>query len=161
MTKTLREVSWDWPEITCMLMWKLAPKGCTITRQNLGALPRDRVLVEDRTSEGIDFQWISLEEAQKRSAPVAGVASTTVPRASVSQLSGRWQKIAVVLMWKLARDGVRLTLDDKRALPSDQTLLAEGHANDIEYRFVPRADAVRIAVWERDNEGKMVLEVVR
>lgn len=144
-------MNWDWPEIAVVLMWKLAPEGVVITRKDLARLPQDLVLVEDRTADEIRFSWETVSMAQKLTEAVSS---------SVSTLEGRWQKIAVVLMWKLAKDGVTLTQWDRDQIPHGKTLLAHGHAQDIEYRFVPRLEAERIAAWEREHEGKSILEVV-
>lgn len=154
----INEIAWDWPEITCVLMWKLAPTGVVITRADLGRLPVDRVLIEERSTTQINYRWMRPEDARSHS---KRLKHKTGERASVSQLQGRWQKIGVVLLWKLAKDGCVLTQWDRDQVPADKTLLAHGHAQDIEYRFVPRAEAIRIAKWERDNEGKIVMETVR
>jgi hypothetical protein len=138
----MNEIAWDWPEIVCVLMWKLAPKGVVITRKDLAALPIDRVLKYDRLADRMIFRFVP---------PQPG---------PFEELQGRWQKIAVVLLWKLAKDGVTLGQWDRDTVPADKTLLAHGHEQDIEYRFVQRAEAIRIAKWEKDNEGKMVLEAV-
>lgn len=156
----MTELAWDWPEIAVVLMWKLAPGGCVITRKDLARLPMDRVLVEDRSDREIRFSWVTPQEAQRRAGNMPGATVQGQEKASVSQLQGRWQKIAVVLLWKLAKDGCRLTRWDRDQVPVDKTLLAHGHAQDIEYRFVPRAEAERVAKWERDNEGKTVVEAM-
>jgi hypothetical protein len=154
----MAELNWSWPEITVVLMHKLAPGGVVITRKDLGSLPQDRVLVEERLDDGsIHLWWASVENALDMREPLAESGK----RAGVTELSGRWQKIAVVLLWKLAKDGLTLTQWDRDQVPHDKTLLAHGHAQDIEYRFVPRTEAARIAKWERDNEGKKILEVVK
>jgi hypothetical protein len=153
----MAEIAWGWPEIAVVLMWRLAPKGVVITRRDLGRLPVDRVLLEDRRETEIRLTWISIEEAQARTKPL----TVAHEKASVSELQGRWQKIAVVLLWKLAKNGVTLTQADREAVPADQRLLAHGHADDIEYRFVPHAEAVRIERFERDNEGRIITERTR
>jgi hypothetical protein len=152
-----KEIAWDWPEISCVLMWVLAPNGVVITRKDLGGLPIDRVLIEDRSPTAIRFSWMTPEQARRLSQR----QSRKGEKASVSQLQGRWQKIVVVLLWKLAKDGCVLTQSDRDRVPADKTLLAHGHEHEIEYRFVPRAEAIRIAKWERDNEGKIVMEAVQ
>jgi hypothetical protein len=153
-----KELAWDWPEICCVLMWKLAHNGVVITRRDLGGLPMDRVLVEERTSTHIHFSWMTPEASQQHS---KRVKAKTGQKAGVAQLQGRWQKIGVVLLWKLAKDGCVIGQIDRDQVPADKTLLAHGHENDIEYRFVPRAEALRIQQWERDNEGKIVMETVQ
>lgn len=153
----MKELAWDWPEIAVTLMWKLAPNGVVVTRKDLGRLPQDRVLVDDRDADSIRFSWQSITDAQRLTQALA----MHKDKAGLAQLQGRWQKLCVVLLWKLAKDGVVLKQLDRDAVPADKVLLAHGHREDIEYRFVPRAEAARIQKWERDNEGKQVLEVVR
>lgn len=150
------EVSWGWPQICVALMWRLAPAGVVITRADLRALPMERVLLEDRRAEEMIFSWIPLSQAKARLKPSA--VEKFGERSTVSELQGRWQKIACVLLWKLARDGITLTPADLAAVPSHLILLAHGHADDIEYRFVPRDEAKRIQDWERENEGRIILE---
>lgn len=150
----MAELMWGWPEVCTVLMWRLAPKGVVITRRDLGRLPMDRVLLEDRSESAIRLSWITIEEAQRRAKPVDPLAEP----AGVSELQGRWQKIAVVLMWKLAKMGVTLTQADRNALPADQMLLAHGHADDIEYRFVPRAEAYALTQVEKEQEGRLIIE---
>lgn len=153
----MSELAWDWPEIAVVLMWKLAPQGVTITRKDLGALPVDRVLIHERLADRMTFRWMRPEDAREHS---KRLKAKTGEKASVSQLQGRWQKIAVVLLWKLAKDGVVLGQWDRDTVPADKTLLAHGHAQDIEYRFCDRTEAQRIAKWEKENEGKLVAEHV-
>lgn len=151
------ELAWDWPEIAVVLVQKLAPDGVVVTRRDLGQLPMDRVLIEDRRSDRIIFQWVAIAEAQRMSKPLAEGGR----KAGIVQLQGRWQKLAVVLLWKLAKEGCVLMRYDRDAVPADKILLARGHKNDLEYRFVPRGEAKRIQKWERDNEGKIILETVQ
>lgn len=151
----MKELDWDWSTICCVLMWKLAPNGVAISRQDLTRLPEDLVLLEDRQSDRITLSWVSLERARTMTQPIlAGVKRET----TVEPLGGRWQKIAVVLMWKLARDGVVLNQTDRDQVPADKQLLAHGHADAITYRFLPHAEAARIAAFARDNEGHIITE---
>lgn len=150
----MSDLNWQWDEIACVLFWRLAPNGTTITRKDLHALPMDRVLLEDRRPTEIRFTWITLDEASKRHQPTDGLSEA----ASVSHLESRWQKIGVVLLWKLARDGIVISQGDRSAIPTDRILMAHGHANDIEYRFLDRKEAARIQKSERDNRGKIILE---
>lgn len=152
------ELSWGWPEICCTLMWKLAPEGVTITRGDLHALPQDLVLMHTTLHDRMEFKFVELEYARR----LRDIAPQTgSEKIAVSSLEGRWQKIATTLLWKLAKGGVILMQWDRDALPADRVLLAHGHAKDIEYRFVPRSEATRLANWERDNEGKIVMETVQ
>jgi len=152
----MSELAWGWPEIAVVLVQKLAPQGVVVTRKDLARLPFDRVLIEDRHADRIVFRWATLEEAEAMKKPLALGGR----KAGVSQLQGRWQKLAVVLLWKLAKDGCTLMGYDRDAVPADKVLLAHGHAQDLEYRFVDRDEARRIAAWEKENEGKTVLEAM-
>jgi hypothetical protein len=150
----MSEISWGYPEIAVVLMWRLAPKGVVITRRDLGRLPQDRVLLEDRRETEMRLTWITIQEAQERAKPKLAIAD----KATVSELQGRWAKIVVVLMWKLAKFGVTLTQADRNAVPVDVQLLAHGHADDIEYRFCTRAEAAAIEKLEREQEGRIIVE---
>lgn len=153
----MSELAWDWPEIAVVLVQKLAPDGVVVTRKDLGALPFDRVLVQERLSDRITFRWMRPEDAK---AHTKRLKEKTGEKAGLLQLQGRWQKLACVLLWKLARDGCVLMAYDRDAVPADKVLMAHGHKDDLEYRFVPRDEAARIQKFERDNEGKLVLEAV-
>lgn len=150
----MAELTWGWPEIALTLVWRLAPTGVIITRRDLGRLPMDRVLLTDRRQTEIRFSWITLEDAQARVKPTNALQE----KASLSELQGRWMKLATVLLWKLAKGGVVLTQGDRNRVPADRQLLAEGHANDIEYRFVTHAEGAAIAKAERENEGRIIVE---
>lgn len=154
----MSELSWDWPEIACVLVQKLAPQGVVITRKDLARLPMDRVFIVDREETVIRFRWLRPEDARNLSKRIKEKTGT---KAGVSQLQGRWMKLATVLLWKLAKDGCVIGQLDRAQVPADKVLLAHGHAEDLEYRFVPRAEAARIQAWERENEGKQILEVIQ
>jgi hypothetical protein len=149
----MTELAWDWSLIARVLFWRLAPRGTTITRKDLHALPMDKVLIEDREPTCIRLRFVTLAEAERLRTQMAAVGQ----KATVSEMQGRWQKIAMVLLWKLAKDGITLTPADLSAVPDDQMLLAHGHANDIEYRFLPIMEALAIAKHEKDNEGRILL----
>ena len=148
------EIAWDYPELAAVLLWRLAPAGCVITREDLHALPMDRVLIEDREPHEMRFRWVAIAEALRLRKPLHERGAA----ASVSEMQGRWQKICVVVLWKFARDGLTLTRADRAAVPADKQLLMHGHADDLELRFMPHAEAARIAKWERDNEGLIITE---
>lgn len=78
--------------------------------------------------------------------------------ASVQGLEGRWEKLFAILAWRWGKDGFRITRADLNSLPDDRILLVHGHADDIEFRFVTPAEAERIAKWEKENEGKSIVE---
>lgn len=140
-----------------MVAWKLAPNGVVVRRHDLARLPMDRVLIQDRQQDRMVLYWLSLEDAGALRDGLAAKGE----KAGVLQLQGRWMKLATVLLWKLARDQtVTLMQYDRDAIPADKVLLAKGHREDIEYRFVPRAEAEAIAKWEKDNENRIILEAM-
>ncbi len=143
--------------IAVVLVQKLAPNGVVVTRKDLGSLPMDRVLVEERQSDRIVYRWMRPEDAK---AHTKRLKEKTGEKAGLQQLQGRWQKLAIVLLWKLARDGCVLMNYDRDAVPVDKVLMAHGHKDDIEYRFVQRAEAARIQAWEKEHEGKTVMEAM-
>jgi hypothetical protein len=154
----VKEIDWDWYVIAHTLAWRLAPDGFVMSRKDLASLPPDRVMVEDRTHESITLRWLSLEEAQllKESLIKHGR-----PKAAVSHLEGRWQKFAVVLSWMRARDGVTLRQADRDAVPKTLLLYAEGHADDVEFRFMPDKDARVMQRQYRERDGRIITEVGR
>jgi len=153
----VKELDWKWPELALVLVNKLAPAGLVITRHDLGALPHDRVLIEDRGPTQIRFTFVSLHHAQLIRKPLANAGAM----ASVSELQGRWMKICAVVLWKLRKEGCVLTRWDRDAVPSDKTLLMHGHRDDLELRFVPRNEAGRIAKFELEQEGKHTVETIQ
>jgi len=156
VSELIGEIAWDWAEIAVVLMWKLCPQGMILTRADMGRLPQDRVMIEERTPDQIRFRWMRPQDAR---AHATRLKKATGERAGVSQLQGRWQKLGVVLLWKLTRDeGVILTRADREALPADKKMLTRGTHDAVEFRFIPTAEAIAIAKWERDNEGKIVVE---
>jgi hypothetical protein len=142
------ELQWGWPEIAVVLIWKLAPKGFVMYREDMARLPMDRVLLEDRQVDRIALSFIPLRQAKARS-------QAKKDRATVSELQGRWQKIAVVALWALAKDGVTLTEYDRAAVPSGLQLMASGHALGVEWRFLPRWEA---AMHRRRDEEHTIME---
>lgn len=147
-------IGWDWSTITVALMWRLAPNGVVIKRRDL-RLPEDMVLIEDRQADCIKLRFATVDEAMRLRDLLA-----PIEKVGVAELQGRWKKIGCVLLWKKARDGITLRQMDLDCIPPDKVLLAHGHAKDIEYRFVIRDEAQRIASWEKDNEGKNVVEAL-
>lgn len=157
MKKQPAEIGWDWPEICAILMWKLRPEGdLHVTRKDLGGLPMDRVLIEERTVDRINFSFMSVEEAMRIRQPILAASGV---KASVTELSGRWMKLGTVLLWKLAKGGLTLMNYDRDALPADRILLTMGSRHEVVFRFCSRADARRIRKFEAENEGVEILEV--
>jgi len=144
------ELDWDWSLIAVTLMWKLAPKGHVMLLEDMCRLPMDRVLLEDREADRITLSFITLKEAHARAE-----AKRKKDRASVSELQGRWQKIAVVALWSLAKEGVTLTEYDRQAVPAGLQLMASGHALGVEWRFLPRWEA---EMHRRRDEEHTIME---
>jgi hypothetical protein len=153
----MAELAWDWSVIAVALIWKLAPKGFVLFREDMARLPLDRVLLEDRQADRITLSFIPLKEAQQRAAPERGEK-----RATVSELQGRWQKIAVVALWSLSKTGITLTEYDRAAVPDGLELMASGHEFGVEWRFLPRWEAQQHRKWDFEHEGgTMILENLR
>jgi hypothetical protein len=160
MPKAKPELAWGWPEIAVTMIWKIAPNGFVIHKEDMFSLPTDRVLREYRDSEKIVLSFIGIQHAKRLSAPELGEH-----RATVSELQGRWMKIATVTAWHFARrqllgrsDSITLTEYDRAAVPGHLQLMASGHAEGIEWRFLPRREAQSIEAWDRENEGILVQE---
>lgn len=153
MSKAAPELSWGWAQIAVVMIWKLAPKGFVMLREDMARLPMDRVLLEDRQPDRICLSFIPLNQAKKRMAPERGEH-----RATLSELQGRWQKIAVVALWSLAKQGVTLTEQDRAAVPGGLQLMASGHEFGVEWRFLPSWEAKKHRDWDLENEGRMILE---
>jgi hypothetical protein len=153
------ELNWGWPEIVVTMIWKLAPNGFVMLTEDLVALPRDRVMLDDRQPDKIVISFVTLATARRLMAPERGEN-----RATLSELQGRWYKTAAVLAWKwtrsglIAKAGVTLTEYDRQAVPGHLVLMASGHADGIEYQFLPRTEAKRIEDWDRENEGIIIKE---
>jgi len=156
----LPEIAWGWPEIAVILAWRLAPNGYVILKEDLISLPTDRVLMEERKPERLTLAFIPIARAVRLMDKARGTQAATT-----SELQGRWQKIAVTTAWHFARrrmlgkfDSITLTEYDRQAVPSDLTLMASGHSQGVEWRFLPHAEAARLAAWDREHEGIMVQE---
>jgi hypothetical protein len=149
------ELDWSWPEIGRILTHRLMPEGGLLSRKDLGSLPEDRVLIDYRDPEGtfIKFSFVTLKTAERLRPKVLGATGQKV---GVSQLQGLWMKLSAVLLWKFAKDGLSITPRDREAVP-DFKLLVEGHANDLELRWVSRSEGDRIARRELEQEGKRIL----
>jgi hypothetical protein len=146
------ELTWDWSVIAVTMIWKLAPKGFVMFRHDMARLPMDRVLLEDRQADRIVLSFIPLKEAQQRTAPERGQH-----RATVSELQGRWQKIAVVALWSLSKTGITLTEYDRAAVPNGLQLMASGHEFGVEWRWLPRWEAERHRKADLEHEGGAML----
>lgn len=71
------------------------------------------------------------------------------------QSEGHWQKYLGIVVWKLAREGVTITLDDiKEFADQDRNvILVHGHFDSIEFMLVTPADAEQIAAYDKQQKG--------
>ena len=152
----MSELDWDWYVIAHTLAWRLAPEGFVMNRKDLASLPADRVFVEERSADAIHLRWLALTEAKRLQ---ERLVKYNQPKAGVSHLEGRWMKFAVVLSWMRARDGITLRQADRDAVPKLLMLYAEGHAQDVEFRFMPERDAKAMQRQYRERDGQIITEV--
>ncbi len=77
----------------------------------------------------------------------------------LQQLEGEWQKIVLLLLWKLVKDApVKISIDDMIALQaafpnSMPTLLAHGHSDSFELRVISMEQAKRLAEYDANQMG--------
>lgn len=76
----------------------------------------------------------------------------------LQQLDQQWQKIAAVLVWKLARSGVTISGDDfeKFAQEGDAgqaVLFTHGHKDSIELSIVTAERARALAEYDAQQRG--------
>lgn len=78
------------------------------------------------------------------------------PDAAVfGQLQEHWQKMAALIVWKLAPKGVTITIDDIASFPQDRFLLTHGHKDSFEFKIVTKEEAERLAAHdEATNRGR-------
>jgi hypothetical protein len=87
-------------------------------------------------------------------------AINMTPDSSVlQQLDGQWQKIAMMLVWKLrGREMVRLTHADMEAFarefaPGLPVLYTHGHSDSIDFTVIDEAAAIKLAAHEKTQQG--------
>lgn len=149
----MKELDWPWSVICTTAFWKLAPGGLVLFPQDLKALPHDRVLLEERLPDRINLSFITLKEAYARTH-----AEKPENRASTDKLTGRWRQAAVVILWRIAKQGVTLTEQDRQAVPGDLILMTAGHPLGVEWNFIHRSVAARQRMRAWENEGKETME---
>lgn len=72
----------------------------------------------------------------------------------IDQLEGQWEKIVAALVFKLAKDGVVLTMKDfEECTNSGRALLSHGHFDSIEFKMVTREEAKRLAEFDATKTG--------
>lgn len=74
------------------------------------------------------------------------------------QLDGYWQKIAALLVWKLASEGVVIKATEMAefhdlSAAGDAILLTHGHKDSIEFKIVDAEAAKRIAEHDAGQSG--------
>lgn len=139
-------MNWSWTEIFIVAMARLAPKGMELNPDDVVALPLERVLIDHRGPRAITFTWVSIEEAN-------GIALRERLKgdpASKSELQGRYQKLTVLLLWKLAKDGITLTEADSALIPDGKFLFEDG----IEYKWLPVAEGMALRKRIQEHEGR-------
>lgn len=157
----MTEIAWDWAQIAVVLAWKMAPNGFVMFPADLVALPRERVMLDDRKADRITLSFVTITAAKRLLAAERGEH-----RATLSELQGRWHKIVAVCAWKWTREGlipksgVILSEYDRQAVPGNLILMASGHEQGIEYRFLPRAEAQSIETKAREDDGVVLMEKI-
>lgn len=80
----------------------------------------------------------------------------------LQQLEGRWQTIAMQLLWKFAkREKVKLTAADMAAMhaefsPTLPTLYVHGHPDSIDFQIVDEAAGRHLAAHDASMQPKSV-----
>lgn len=149
----MKELAWSWEVIATTLLWKLAPCGVVLFKEDLTSLPHDRVMLEERLPDRINLTFITLKEAHSRTH-----AERPEARATTDQLHGRWKQIAGVMAWKLAKGGVTLTEKDRIDVPWDLILMTAGHPLGVEWQFINRSVATKQRVRAFEDSGMDILE---
>lgn len=154
----LPEINWTIAEVCVVLLWKLRPKGLKLGFRDLGGIPVDRVLVEERLTDRIIYRWVDpdqvvLENARRHLA--------TGEKPGLYEAQGRYMKLLGVLLWKLAKDGITLGQWDRDAVPDDKVLHMAGTADRVVYSFISRQDAKRMQAQSETHEGLSIVEAIR
>lgn len=76
----------------------------------------------------------------------------------LNQLEDQWEKIVAIPVWKLARDGVRITLQDlesfaKETAAGDAVLFTHGHYDSFDFKIVTAQRAQELAEWDAKQRG--------
>lgn len=152
------ELRWTIAEVCVILLWKLRPRGLKLSKKDLGGLPLDRVLVEERLADRIIYRWETPEKMQVENAMRF---AATGEKANLYEAQGRYMKLLGVLLWKLAKDGITLVPADRDAVPANQVLVMDGTRDRVIYSFVSRATAERMARKAEVHEGREIVEAIR
>jgi hypothetical protein len=74
--------------------------------------------------------------------------------AVLDQLREHWQKVAALIVWKLAPRGLTLTFKDIDSFPPGCVLFTHGHKDSIDFKIVTQAEAEQLAAHDaRTNRG--------
>ncbi len=89
---------------------------------------------------------------------MSGVNEINPDNATLEQLREHWEKIAAVLVWKLARDGVRITMQDLDQFQAESdagecVLFTHGHKDSIELAIVSASRAEILARHDAAQSG--------
>lgn len=89
---------------------------------------------------------------------MSGVTEINPDNATLEQIREHWEKIAVILIWKLAHDGVRITGQDldrfqAEADAGEAVLYTHGHKDSIEFAIVTASRAVELAAHDKAQSG--------
>lgn len=77
----------------------------------------------------------------------------------LQQVDGQWQKLAMLILWKVAGDKpVRITAEDMARCqaefaPGIPAIFTHGHSDSIEFSIVTEAEAARIAEHDKTMRG--------
>lgn len=73
----------------------------------------------------------------------------------LGQVQEHWMKLAALLVWKLAPQGVTITFEEMQKFPANLALLTHGHRDSIEFRMVSREEAEALAkLAQGKTEGR-------
>ena len=153
------ELTWTIAEVTVILLWKLRPLGLILTRRDLGGIPQDRVLVEERLTDRIIYRWVKIDAVIAENA--ARVLTAKQEKPGLYEAQGRYMKLLGVLLWKLARDGITLVQNDRDSVPNDKVVHIAGTADRVIYSFISRQDAARMQAQSETHEGLSIAEAIR
>jgi len=72
----------------------------------------------------------------------------------LDQLRDHWQSICALIVWKLAKDGVKITHQDmEQFAKEDLVLLSHGHYDSFEFKMITKEKAELIAAHELTQRG--------
>lgn len=144
-----------WDRICIALLARIGGSVERLSVLDMAALPFDRVLVAYETPGQVRFTHETLKRAEKMLKKRKDNRGEPV---EATPLMGRWHKIGATLMWKHFRGGLTLKASAIKEPNPNRVLVIEGHEQDIELRFVSRAEAKVIEAKERFDTGQSIIE---